>query len=241
MEQSILETQGTENQSLSEFDRLLSVILEEGWSCQCPQRDTCGNEDTTWCRHITKEGSRGGIPEYKDLSLAPCLYRERPGCCWVLARVEELAEGYLTSLGVDRPPVPSELIAAFDKDRPIETYLVPLRSYHGAVWLLDNEWIVHLNSLDSPNERRQTLFHEAFHIVCRSANPAFKKVDMGYKPFRDILADHFATCILMPKEWIREHTITMQDIKKMAGVFEVPLPAIKHRLDQLGLQAGNQR
>ena len=223
------------SESDPDFEKLLTVILAEGRSCKCPHRDTCGNTGSEWCRTIRKNGGQGKVFEYQNLNLAPCLYRDRPGCCWVLAAVEELAEGYLTELGVDRPSVPSELIAAFDRDRPTEVYLLPLRSCHGAVWLLEDEWVVHLNSLDSPQERRQTLFHEAFHIACRSANPAFRKVDMGHKPFRDVLADHFATCMLMPRKWVAEHTSTTRDVKNMAGIFDVTVPAIKHRLGQLGL------
>jgi hypothetical protein len=178
--------------------------------------------------------------EYQDLAIARCIYREQPGCCWVLAAVETLAADYLTGQGVDRPPVPSELLATFDDSRETSVRLLPMKSLHGAAWMLGSEWVVQLNSLDSPQVRRHTIFHEGFHIACRSASPAFRRVDLSHKPFRDVLADHFATTILMRKEWVEDTWKITQDVKDMAGVFDVPVPAMAHRLQQLGLHHGCQ-
>jgi hypothetical protein len=222
------------------FQELMSVILSEGQECECPHKDTCGNLDSAWCRHLVAEGDRVRIVDYRDLSLAQCVYRDRPGCCWVLAAVERLASEYLDQLHVKGPPVPSNLIAAFDDSREIEVRLVPLRSLHGAVWLLENDWVVQLNATDSPQIQRETLFHEAFHITCRTANPAFRRADMGYMPFRDVLADHFATCLLMPKKWIKEHASAMTNARKIAETFDVSVPAMKHRLKQLDISHGRR-
>ena len=218
-----------------DFERLLSVILAEGQGCECPHRDTCGHIGEAWCRHVTREGNRVRIADYRDLAIARCMYREQPGCCWVLAAVETLASDYLARLGVGCPPVPSECLSAFDEIRAIDVQLLPLKCFHGAAWLLEREWVVQLNELDSPEVRRHTIFHEGFHIACRNASPAFKRVDLTYKPFRDLLADHFATSILMRKEWVEEHWAAIQDVPVMARTFDVSVSAMEHRLAQLGL------
>jgi hypothetical protein len=178
------------------------------------------------------------MSDYSDLSIARCMYREQPGCCWVLAAVETLASEYLTNQGINEPPVPSELLGAFDKSRGIDVQFLPLKCFHGAAWLMGDEWVVQLNAFDSPQVRRHTVFHEGFHIACRSASPAFKKVDMQYRPFRDLLADHFATTILMPKEWVAERVASTNNVHKLARTFDVSVSAMEHRLSQLGLHSG---
>jgi len=134
--------------------------------------------------------------------------------------------------------VPSELITAFDKKCEIEVRTLPLKINHGAAWLLGKEWVIYLNAVDSPQVQRHTVFHEAFHIACRNSSPAFRRVDLKEKPFRDFLADHFATCILMKKQWVEEHWALVRDVQKMAGIFDVSISAMEHRLRQLGLLYG---
>ena len=79
------------------------------------------------------------------------------------------------------------------------------------------------------------MFHEAFHIVYRKALPAFKKVGLSHNSFADVLADHFATCFLMPKKWVEERWPLVQDVQIMADIFDVPASVMKRRLNQLNL------
>lgn len=218
-----------------DFEELLSVILAEGKGCECLHRDTCPYSGDEWCHRVVREDSGIRILEHERPDLARCLYRDRPGCCWVLAAVETLAADYLARQGVHRPLVASELITVFDENRKIEVQLVPLKAYHGATWLLGREWLIQLNARESPRARRYTMFHEAFHIVYRKACPAFKKVELSRKPFSEALADHFATCFLMPREWVEERWPTVQDVRTMAGIFDVPISEMRRRLNQLSL------
>ncbi len=220
---------------IPEFGSLLSVILAEGKGCYCPHRDTCGYANDAWCRHIAREGGSVKILEYKDLNIAHCIYRERPGCCWVLAAVEKLAAEYLARGGVNCPPVALDLINLFDSSRRIEVQFMPLKASHGAVWLTGGEWVIQLNATDSHQVGRHTMFHEAFHIACRNASPAFKRLDLKNRPFRELLADHFATCFLMPKKWVEEWWSAVQNVRKMADIFDVSVSAMRQRLGQLGL------
>jgi len=221
-----------------DFERLLARVLGEGKDFERPYRNTCPYLGHEWCYRIATEGSRGRIVGYECLNVEPCLYRERSGCCWVLATVELLATEYLARQGVDRPPVASELITLFDQRRKIEVRLVPLKVHHGAAWLTGGEWVIQLNARESRAARRHTLFHEAFHIVCRNAVPAFNKAALIHRPFWEILADHFATCFLMPKEWVEERWPMVQDVPRMARIFDVSVSAMRRRLNQLGLQKG---
>lgn len=218
-----------------ELEKLLSIVASEGQGCECPEKSTCKRQGKGWCHYISNERARGKIIEYEDLLIAPCMYRERPGCCWVLTGVEKLATDYLNELDVYSPPVPMNLLHYFDDKREIELQHIPLKCHHGAAWLIDDEWIVQINASDSLQVRRQTIFHEAFHIACRSSNLAFKRVDMTHMPFRDILADHFSTCLLMHKNWIEEYWEMSRDVQKMAEIFDVPVSSMDNRLMQLGL------
>ncbi len=165
-----------------------------------------------------------------------CLYSDRHACCWVLAEVETLASEHLAEAGVSSPPVPSSLINIFDKSRKVEVRLVPLlKTLHGAVWFLGREWIMQLNARDPRRYRRYTMFHEAFHIAYRIINPAFKKTKLSHISFNEVLADHFATCLLMRKEWIEECWPRVQDPRVMADIFDVPIQQMRRRLSQLGL------
>ncbi|MFC1872075.1 ImmA/IrrE family metallo-endopeptidase [Chloroflexota bacterium] len=132
--------------------------------------------------------------------------------------------------------MPSEAITIFDQSRRIELRFVPLKAHHGIAWLLGDEWVIQVNAGESSGARRHTIFHEAFHIACRNASPSFKRFNLEDKqPFRELVADHFSTCFLMPREWVEERWPTVQDVKKMARIFDVSLSAMWRRLRQLDL------
>ncbi len=222
---------------IPQFERTLSIILAEGKGCYCPNRDGCAYAIDPWCRrHLVRDGNNVRKLQYSDFYIAHCIYRERPGCCWILDSVEKLARDYLKRGKIHVPPVPSQAIVVFDQRREIELRLVPLKAHHGATWLLGVEWVIQLNVEESPCMRRHTIFHEAFHIACRNASPAFKRFGLvDRKPFREMLADHFAFCFLMPKEWVEERWPMVQDIQSMAHIFDVSMSVMGRRLRQLGL------
>lgn len=217
------------------FEGLLSVIATEGRNCKCQQQDTCPYSGNEWCHHLARKGSGIRIREHEYPNTVRCLYRDRLGCCWVLAAVEKLAADYLAREGVHHLPVASELINVFDESRKVEVRLVPLKALHGAVWLLGRDWVIQLNARESRSVRRYTMFHEAFHIAHRIACHAFKKVEPSHTSFNDVLADHFATCFLMPKGWVEERWSTVGDVRTMAGIFDVPITEMRRRLSQLSL------
>ena len=217
------------------LERLLGVILTDGRHCKCRNEDDCPHAGSEWCHNTTAKSSTSRSAQLTYLDATHCLYGDRPACCWVLADVEKLASEYLAAAGVSGPPVPSELINIFDKNKKVEVRLVPLKTLHGVVWLLNMGWVIQLNSRDPRRVRRYSMFHEAFHIAYRITYPAFDKTEVRHTTFNEVLADHFATCFLMRREWVEEYWPRLQDVRAMADRFDVPLSQMRRRLNQLNL------
>ena len=158
-------------------------------------------------------------------------------CGRIFKMVEMLAWRYLKKGGVRSPPVPTEIVSLMDQERPIQLRPVRLVAHHGAVWRLKDEWVIHLNKDETSNIQRFTIFHEAFHILARrKTTPAFrKKRGPRETPFKELLANYFAACILMPDEWVKETWAEVKDINQMAEFFAVPETAMGIRLKHLGL------
>jgi len=154
----------------------------------------------------------------------------------IFGRVESLARRYLRRGGVCSPPVPAELVLRADKKYPVEVRLLPLKAYHGSIWHLKDKWVIQLKEDDTPAAKRFTLFHEAFHILAHSrATPVFRKRGCLEGAFNELLADYFAVCVLMPREWVKQKWAEVEDLDKMASIFKAPQPAMWIRLKSLGL------
>jgi len=151
--------------------------------------------------------------------------------------VERLAQNYLGRAKAHCLPISEELIHLADEHHPIEVRLVPLRNYHGAIWHLRDSWVIQLNENDTPARRRFALFHEAFHVLAhhRGTTLVFKKRGGEAGSFNELLADHFASCILLPKEWVREKWAKVRDLDRMSKIFRVPKPLTWLRLRGMGL------
>jgi hypothetical protein len=150
-----------------------------------------------------------------------------PGSGRVFKLVRRLANKYRAKAGIDCLPVPTDLITCAGDNLPIEVRRVPLRAYHGAIWRLNDSWVVQLNSNDKPDRQRFTLYHEIFHILAHlahcKATPVFKKAACSREgSFNELLADHFAAVMLIPPELVRKTWPEVKDISKMATIFEVP-------------------
>ena len=159
---------------------------------------------------------------------------------WVPGRIfqliEVLANKYIKQAKLNQPPVITELISQFDISPGIEIRSVPLKAYHGAVWQLEDGWVIHINNEDKPARQRVTLFHEAFHILAHSrATPVFRKRGIKEGAFNEMLADYFAGCVLMPKGWVKEKWAEVNDLKQMAENFQVTELSVWIRLKTMGL------
>lgn len=142
--------------------------------------------------------------------------------CHVLGEVEDLATHFLEAARITEPPVPMELVRSFDQHRPIEIRYLPLKAHYGAVWLVDDEWVLHLNSNQPHFVSRFVTFHEGYHILC--VLPAMRAGETGdsCRPFNEIISDYFAASILMPRKWVQEYWPKERSTSRMAEIFQVP-------------------
>jgi Zn-dependent peptidase ImmA (M78 family) len=93
-----------------------------------------------------------------------------------------------------------------------------------------------ISGQDAEAVRRFSLFHEAFHVLAhRKATPVFRNREATAGSFNELLADYFASCILMPKKWVREKWAEVKDLDRMAEIFVVPKSTSCIRLKRLGL------
>ena len=157
-------------------------------------------------------------------------------CGKVFQLVERLAEEYIGRAGVNRPPVPTEIVSLVDEQHRIEIRQPSLRACHGGVWRLRDKWVIQLKSDDWPTVKRFTLFHEIFHILAHHrATPVFRKRGSKVGSFNELLADYFAGCILMPRKWVTEKWVEVKDLDRMSEIFEVEKSLMWIRLREIGL------
>lgn len=206
---------------------------------QCPRYSDCSDRlSGTWCSsdHLGRiarllDDRRFSASKYDDVG------NDNIGCRGILLLVERLAQNYLERAEVHGPPVSEELAFLADQHHPIEVRKVSLKSCHGALWRLNDSWIIQLNENDIPARRRFALFHEVFHILAhrRTNTLVFKKRGDTVGSFNELLADYFAACILLPKEWVREKWSEVGDLDQTAKIFDVPKQLMWIRLRQMNL------
>jgi len=156
--------------------------------------------------------------------------------CEIFKLVEMLAQSWLKKGGVHCPPVPTKVVQLADEEHPVEIRQLSLKVYHGSIWHLRDKWVIQLKSDDEAGMKRLTLFHEAFHILahCKSI-PVFNKRGSREGVFNEMLADKFATSILMPEQWVKEKWAEVKDLNQMAKIFQVSKPVLCIRLRRQGL------
>ena len=214
--------------------------VSSGDGMHCPFYGRCRmKKRRAWCPDENKE-RLNKLLDVDDRKINPNTYcfveSEAKELCRVAQLVEKLAQKYLKMGGVCCLPVPEGLIRLFDKQHSIEVRQVPLMVYHGAIWRLRDGWVIQLKTSDAPATKRFALFHEVFHILahCRTI-PVFRKRGTRQGSFNELVADYFAACILMPRQWVREEWAEVKDWDRMAEIFGVPKSAMWLKLRQLGL------
>jgi hypothetical protein len=219
--------------------------LSIGDGTHCPLYLSCRTrEDGVKCLNVDEQYSKSlnefidnDEPEPSSLASAEFNFPTCPRTGRIFWLVRKLASRFQEEAGIERLPVPNDLITHTDDNLPIEVRRVPLKAYRGAVWQLSNCWVVQLNSNNSPARQRFTLYHEIFHILAHSkATPVFKKAGYGRAgSFNEILADHFAAACLLPSKWVKKLWPEVKDVSQMAAIFEVPKPIVWLALKHLDL------
>lgn len=218
--------------SSADWESELWDIISQGDGTNCPLYESCGyRTEGGWCLNEHKESfvtlstfvdqDNPDISDLRNSMPEPCIF---PRFGRIFNLIQRLVYKYHEQAGLTGPPVPSDLITRSQNNIPIEVRYIPLKYNHGAVWRLDDCWLVQLNSGDSPNRQRFTLYHEIFHILAHSGgNPVFKSVTDFYKgTFNEMLADHFAGIMLMPKQMIKPTWEKVRNAEGMAEIFGVP-------------------
>jgi hypothetical protein len=224
---------------IPKWEAELWSYVSSGNGEHCPLRSQCETKPACgWCPDDNRERLNQFL-EQDEVTLPSSDFIEtnidgQTGRLFLL--VELLAQKYLQAGKVKCPPVSTALIGSIVQGGITEVRHLPLKAYHGAIWHPKAEWIVQLKADDTPAMKRFTLFHEAFHILahCR-CTPVFKKRGLEQGSFNELLADYFATCLLMPRRWVREKWAEVKDLGGMAEIFDVPKSAVCIRLRQLGL------
>jgi hypothetical protein len=234
---------------IPDWENELWSYISSGDGDNCPIYDMCEiRQETGWCFSDTTKNFSGlygnhavsSDSDEDELDTFLNLFDQyfpkewKPGRLFQL--VETLANKYIERASLNQPPVLTELVEQFDISPAIEIRPLSLKAYHGAVWQLEDGWVIHINTEDKPARQRVTLFHEIFHILahCR-ATPVFRRRGVKKGLFNEMLADYFAGCILMPEKWVREKWKEVKDLKQMADIFQVTEVSMWIRLKTMGL------
>lgn len=236
---------------IPKWEAELWSYMSKGDGISCPMHDVCETRKSCgWCFDDNKEIFTGSYETHvrsfgsDDHELETFLglfetnfsQKWKPGRIFQL--VEALANKYVKKTRLNQPPVSTELIKQFGVSPNLEIRQLPLKAYHGAVWHLDDGWVIHINSNNKPARKRVTLFHEVFHILahCKAgATPVFRKRGTKEGLFNEMLADYFAGCVLMPRKWVEQKWTEVGDLKRMAEIFQVTEVSMWIRLKTMGL------
>jgi Zn-dependent peptidase ImmA (M78 family) len=222
-------------EKIPEWESRLWSHISSGNGVTCPVYDLCKTRvNGGWCFSDNQElfnesygshavESDSNVDELKIFrSLFEHKFPPEWKPCPIFKLIEKLADKYLKKANINQPPVTEDLYRHFGISPGIEIRRVPLKAYHGAVWQLDGTWIIHINSLDKPARQKVTLFHEIFHILAHwRGTPIFRRRGVKEGLFNEMLADYFAGCLLMPVSWIKGKWAEVEDLKKMAELFQV--------------------
>jgi Zn-dependent peptidase ImmA (M78 family) len=221
--------------------------INKGDGLHCPMNKFCEiKQNTDFCfdNEITKKSFKDlyKFIDNDDIDSAFLVSEDsvKIPTCMGYARIFELtgqlAKKYRNLYGIDSLPVPDDLIPVSYDSLPIEVRYIPMKVNHGAIWKLNDCWLIQLNSNDSRPRQRFTLYHEIFHVLAHSqGSPAFKKKEDDELYFNEIVADHFAAEVLLPRDMLVSEWPKFRDINKMAEHFNVPKPLMYMGLKVMGV------
>lgn len=105
-------------------------------------------------------------------------------------------------------------------------------------------WVISLNPTEPRTRRRFTVLHEYKHILDHGSYGirATGRQMPFQRPAAEVVADYFAGCVLMPKRLLTAaYYDGIQHPRELAELFDVSEPAIRVRLNQVGLGEPPQR
>jgi Zn-dependent peptidase ImmA (M78 family) len=237
---SVEDRKGTVPGEIPKWEAELWSYVGEGDGEGCPIYDHCQfSKGVGWCPGIHRDHVNHLLDKrgftLGSLIHLPSEYEGRVDCR-LFKLLEKLSWKFLRRGKADSSPVPTSLVALFDDDNPVDIREVPIKMYHGAIWHQLDGWVIHLNRNDSSAIKRFTVFHEGFHILAHiRTSPVFRRQGSDLGSFNEMLADYFASCMLMPKKWVVERWAEVQNLDTMAETFDVPKPVMCVKLRECGL------
>lgn len=151
-------------------------------------------------------------------------------------RVAELQASKLLELsGIEDGPVPESIITTLPRTQVERVY--PLGVSGFSQWS-KGRWLIVLNSNEPKTRQRFSLAHEFKHVIDHPMIAVLYPPALGHdgKERAELICDHFAACLLMPRMWVKRAWVSgKQDVNRLAAQFNVSVPAMRRRLEQIGL------
>lgn len=155
------------------------------------------------------------------------------------AEAMRLAELQATRLlvlsGIEGGPVPESIITSLPRIQVERLYPSPVS---GAAQWSRGRWLILINGTEPPGRQRFSLIHEFKHVLDNPFVPVLYPTHMGMSSHdrAEQVCDYFAGCVLMPRRWVkRAWADGVQDVRRMAKLFDVSPTAMQVRLLQIGL------
>ncbi|WP_255556421.1 ImmA/IrrE family metallo-endopeptidase [Tessaracoccus palaemonis] len=106
----------------------------------------------------------------------------------------------------------------------------------GASFWGQGSWQIHVAATEPWLAHRLTILHELKHIIDhpRQSDVYDERAFVAYGE-RELIADYFAGCVLVPDALLRKEYRQTPDFQKLAAVFSVSERRIRHRLSEIGL------
>jgi Zn-dependent peptidase ImmA (M78 family) len=149
-------------------------------------------------------------------------------------RIAELQASHLLDLGgILDAPVVEHLVTTLPR---IKVRYADLPTSGMSYWD-GSDWIIGLNSTEPATRQRFTLMHEYKHIIDHGHHHLLYggSTTRRAKERSEFAADHFAACVLMPRELVkRTWADGIRTAHETARHFEVSLRAAEKRLQHLG-------
>lgn len=174
--------------------------------------------------------------ERSVLACLRTLVPRRPLSAGEALRLAELqANHLLRHFQIETASVPEEIISELPRVRVIREDGLPVSA--AAHWN-GRHWIITVNADEPACRQRFSIMHEFKHVLDYTTKQFLyhDRPSQTAAEQAERVADYFAACTLMSKRhvkhlWCSGH----QDLPALAATLQVSVPALRYRLNQLGL------
>jgi Zn-dependent peptidase ImmA (M78 family) len=180
--------------------------------------------------------------EQSVLAMLRALVPKRPLTPSETLRIAELqANHLLRHFQIETASVPEEIVSELPRLRVIRKGALPVS---GAAHWNGRYWMIMLSAEEPPVRQRFSLMHEFKHVLDHTS----KQYLYRDRPFQtasqqaERVADYFAACLLMPRKVVKRLWCSGdQELPALAARLRVSVPALRYRLDDLGLTERGER